>query len=230
VTRTPHLRSIDVCSTYRSHAAPWTPSFRIALFGTFWHSWRRFPTTVHRCKSTADRSRFGCIPVLGAKGHDVPTQQRGVGFPMHRPELPPLAISDAYTEPSRFQRCGKACCVVQAFSLTRTCSSSLWMLPLIRVVRAPALAGALVAPTKMICKNRDPVARRKKNSFVPSAGNRVFRSDSRPPLFGAGLGHPKGRRRPPDQCDQRTASARIVLVLVLVLPIPVLPPVLRPRS
>jgi hypothetical protein len=28
-------------------------------------------------------------------------------------------------------------------------------------------------PTRMICKSYDPVAKRKKNSFVPSAGNRV---------------------------------------------------------
>jgi hypothetical protein len=104
---------------------------------------------------------------------------------MHRPGLPPLAISDAHTEPSRFQRCGKTCCVGQAFSLTRIRSSSFCLLPLIRVVRASALAGALVAPTKMICKSSDPVAKRKKNSSKSSLGDRVLRPDSHPPSPGA---------------------------------------------
>jgi hypothetical protein len=53
--------------------------FRIALCCTFWHSWRSSPASVHRCKSTADRSRFARILVLGAKGRDVPTQQQGLG-------------------------------------------------------------------------------------------------------------------------------------------------------
>ncbi len=57
-------------------------------------------------------------------------------------------------------------------------------------------------PTRMISKNRDPVAKRKKNSSLPSGYY------SPPPwgscnrrrlLFAAGLGHPKGRRRPPDR-------------------------------
>jgi hypothetical protein len=165
---------------------------RIALFGTFWHSRRNSPASVHRCKSTADRSRFACILVLGAKGHDVPTQQEGLGFPMHRPGLPPLAISDAHTEPSRFQCCGETCCVGQAFSLTQICSSSIWLLPLIRVVRASALAGALVAPTKMICKSCDPIAKRKRNSSKSSLGNLVLRPDS----------HPRT-----DQSDKRTPPA-----------------------
>jgi hypothetical protein len=57
--------------------------------------------------------------------------------------------------------------------------------------RAPAPAGAPIPLTQMICKHCDPVARRKKNSFVPSAGDRVLRSDSVPP---------PSARRPPSCC------------------------------
>jgi hypothetical protein len=129
---------------------------------TFWHflaPWRKLPTSVHRCKSTADRSRFGYIPVLGLKGRNKIAQRQRLGFP------------------------------------TRICSSSFWLLPLIRVVRA----SALVAPTKMICKSYDPVAKRKKNSFVPSAGNRILRPDSHPPSA-----------RPKVCCSARVSGTRRV--------------------